>query len=134
MIARVLGAAAVYFAAVFAAGAVLGSMRQLVIAPRIGPVAALLIEAPLILAAAAYVAHKIVRSMSPSGTEAAAMGTLAFAMLLIVEAQLARVLRGWSSSQWADQFRHTEGLIAIALYLGFAALPWLLHRRSTYPS
>ena len=44
-------AGAAYFLAVFAAGFLLAPIRQFVLVPRIGEVAAVLLEAPLMLAA-----------------------------------------------------------------------------------
>ena len=58
---RLLKAAAFYFALVFGAGFVLGMVRVLGVAPRLGTRAAELIEAPLMLAATVLAARWTVR-------------------------------------------------------------------------
>ena len=58
---RTLAAAAAYFALVFSAAFVMGVVRNLVVAPRTGEVAAVLIETPLILAVSWFAAGWSIR-------------------------------------------------------------------------
>ncbi len=123
-----LRAGATYFALVFAAGFVFGIARQVVLVPVIGATAAVAVEAPVILAVSALVARWSVNSFAATSRDAIAIGAIALAFLLVAEAVLAGPVRGWSLAQWLGHFATTDGALSLALYLAFAAMPWIVWR------
>ncbi len=117
-----------YFAAVFVVAFALGVARTLVVAPTIGATAAVLLEIPIVLAVSWIVARRLLRARDFGVIERAAMGTIAFVLLMAAEAALAGVLRGQSVSQWAHELATPLGLVGLAGQLGFAAMPVLAGR------
>ena len=80
---RVLKAGALYFAAVFGAGFILGPIRILWAVPRFGPRVAELMETPLMLAVIIVAARAIVRRVAipPAPAPRLGMGGVALALL-----------------------------------------------------
>jgi hypothetical protein len=123
-IARVLAAGAAYFAAVFAAGFVLGVGRTLVLAPWLGETGAVLLELPLILAWSWWVAGRIVRRWPLPGGAALASGGLAFALLMAAEAGVSTQLAGRGLADHWALYAEPAHQLGLAGQLLFAALPW----------
>ncbi|MBL8701830.1 MAG: hypothetical protein JNK67_25835 [Alphaproteobacteria bacterium] len=122
----------VYFAIVFAVGAALGPLRELVLAPRLGELGALLVEAPAMLAATFLTAGWLVRRFALADRKAAALGAglVAFAALSAVELLGAIALRGLAPSAYLARFATTPGLISLTLFVLFALMPAIrAHRR-----
>ena len=122
---RILAAAATYFALVFAAGFLLGVVRTLWVAPAVGAVVAVLIEAPVMLGVS-WVAWRAVnrRAALPAHLRTrAAVGGLAFAMLMIAEAGLSVGLFHRSLSDYAAGMASVAGLIGLAAQGVFAVVP-----------
>jgi glucose uptake protein GlcU len=120
-----LAPGALYCAACFAAGAVMGPIRVLVLEPRIGMAAAVAVEAPLILAVAALAARAVLRrwpAVSPL-----AVGVVGLALLLVAETALAAALDRQSPF---DAPRLLAEWIGLALKLAFALMPAALARRA----
>ncbi len=61
VLSRLMPAAALYAAAILLLGTLLGTLRVLVLQPRVGAVAAVLIELPVILAASWVMAGTVLR-------------------------------------------------------------------------
>ena len=118
----------VYFVAIFALAFGLGVARTLIVAPATGETAAVLLEIPVVLAASWVVARRLLRGRGVTLLQRAAMGGLAFALLMASEAALAGVLRGQSIGQWAQALATPLGLIGLAGQIGFAAMPVLAGR------
>lgn len=120
-----LRAGFLYSAVVFATGFVIGPLRELVVKPWAGGLWALMIEAPLMILAMVYLAPYAARwsGLATGLARRVAMGAVALAFVLVSEMLAAKVVRGWSLSQWIDHFASPEGLIGIALYVVFAAVP-----------
>lgn len=78
----------IYFAAVFAVAFGMGIARTLFVAPLVGPGVAIGIEVPIILAVSWFVARRVLRDASLSLAERAAMGAIAFGLLMASEAAL----------------------------------------------
>lgn len=96
------------------------------VAPRIGTLAATLVELPLVLGFAWWAAGRLVRRLAvPQGAARWWMGAVALALLLTLEFGLGVVLRGWSFETSLAHFRTAPGLLALAAYVAFAALPRL---------
>lgn len=123
-----LRAALLYVALSFAAGALLGALREFVLAPQLGRDRALLVEAPLMLAAITLAARFVVRRLAvpPDLPHRLALGGVALVLLLAIELSLGVLVRGLTVAEqivaWASFF----GAVTWLLYLAFAAMPALL--------
>jgi hypothetical protein len=84
-------AGASYFLVVFIGAFAIGVVRVLVIAPRIGEVGAVLLEAPIILTLSWFVCGETTRRLSipACARDRMGMGLVAFALLMAAEAALA---------------------------------------------
>lgn len=123
-----LTAGLVYFALVYLAGFVLGPLRELVVAPSTGRPLAVLVEAPLMIAAMWIAARWVVRrfAMGAEARPRLLAGLTGFSFLMLAEAALSSILRGWTVGQWLGHFVTLEGAISLGLYLLFAAMPMLV--------
>lgn len=133
---RVLKAAGLYFAAVFGAGVVLGTLRALWLEPQVGIRTAELIEMPFMLAVMVFAARRIVRRLSlPSCAPVRLeMGFLALALLLIAEFAVVLPLRGLSIGQYFAALDPVSGSVYYAMLVLYALLPELLQSRHWYSS
>lgn len=120
-------AAMAYFALVFAAGVLLGTLRTLAVAPVLGEAGAVLLELPVMLAVCWASAGLVLRriTLGPGLYPRLAMGAIAFALLLAAELLLARVAFGRSLSAHLAQFATLPGALGLAGQLAFAAIPAL---------
>ncbi len=116
--------AVLYFALTYAAGFAFGSVRMLILAPRLGEVAAVLIECPLILGASFLIARWVLRRFAPAaGTgRRFLIGLIAFALLIGAELLLSR-LRGISTREFAASWFKPAGAIGLAGQVVFALIP-----------
>lgn len=122
--APILSAGLRYFLLVFAAGFVLGAFRVTVLAPAIGPAAAVAAELPLILAIAWYVCGRVTRRIPATGRARLAMGATAFALLMVADVLLGTILGRPPAAQLAD-LATAAGLLGLAGQIGFGLLPVL---------
>lgn len=120
-----LKAALSYFAAVFALGFVLGTVRTLVLLPRLSELAAVLMELPLMLAASWWLSLRLVARWHVPAKPAhrLAMGGGAFLLLMIAEWVLATLLFGLDSSQWLGRFTSPAGALGLAGQTAFGLIP-----------
>ncbi|MGE0225999.1 MAG: hypothetical protein AB7F35_27550 [Acetobacteraceae bacterium] len=119
-------AALPYFLLVFAAGFALGPVRVLLLEPRIGPFAAVLVEAPvMVLAMIAAARWTTQRFTVPPAAPRLLMGACAFGLLMIAEMSGAVWLRGLSLAAYAAHLTTPAGIVSLALFLLFALMPWL---------
>ncbi|WP_374528149.1 hypothetical protein [Novosphingobium sp.] len=126
---RILANAASYWVGIFALGFVLGAVRVLWLAPRVGLKWALAIELPIMLAASWVFARRLhARRPLPSHNAALAMGGIAFALLIGSEVLLATQLFGATLGGWASALTSPEGRLGLAGQIGFGALPGLVWR------
>ncbi len=116
-----------YALLMFALGFVLGPIREFLLAPRLGPVIATLIESVPMLFAMAWLAPRIAHGMElpPRSAARLVMGAVALVLLLLAEMLLTRALRGLGPAGWIARYGTPEGMIGGALFLAFAAMPWL---------
>lgn len=128
---------AVYALIVFGIGFVLGVLRTLVVAPRVGPLIAVAAEAPLMLAASWLVWRAIARSqrVQPSAPTLAAAGAVAFLVLQALEFALSMAL-GRSAAQFLTGYLQPEGQVGLVAQVLFAMIPLLarLSARAAPPS
>lgn len=120
---RALVAGAYYFQIVFAIGFGLGTLRTLVLAPRIGEASAVMVELPIMLAASWYVAGSLVARFRVARDQRLTMGFFAFTLLLLAEAVLSVVLFGRTISGHLAQYRTFAGAAGLAGQVLFALLP-----------
>ncbi|MES2895447.1 MAG: hypothetical protein V4759_05405 [Pseudomonadota bacterium] len=136
---KVILAAVSYFLGVFICAFAFGVVRVLVIAPHIGEIAAVLLEAPIILGLSWIVCGWAVKRFSvPSKSrDLLSMGLIAFLLLMSAEVVLAVLLFGQTFETYFQGFRQPAGVLGLSAQLGFAAMPWIqgaLSRRSGRPA
>ena len=123
-------AGAIYFLLVFAAGWVLGPIREILIVPRFGRLIGTLSEAPLMLLAMLLSAQwtllhfAVPYALCPRF----AVGAVALAMLTAAELTGVRWVRGILLKEYLASFATAAGLISLLLFLLFAAMPLLVRR------
>lgn len=129
---RIATAGLAYFALAFAAGFLLGTIRVLAIAPRVGERAAELLEAPPMLVVVVAAARFVVRRFVPQAPLAArvAVGALGLTLLLAVEFTVVLSLRGLSLAEYFASRDPVSGTVYVALLAAFAAMPALAGRRA----
>jgi hypothetical protein len=111
-----------YALPVFAAGFVLGALRVLWLAPMVGPLAAVAMELPVMLAVSWFAAGAVLRGWRVAAP--LAMGALAFAVLMACEVSLSLVL-GRMLTQFADDLATAPGALGLAGQIAFAFIPRL---------
>lgn len=112
-----LRAGIAYFAIVFAIGFILGTIRVLVVIPRLGETAAVLLELPVMLALSWLACDWLVRQLSvaPVAAPRLAMGALAFVLLMLAELGVSTFGFGRTVAE------HFGSYYAVAAQLGLAA-------------
>ncbi len=125
----VVKAAFAYFAVAFAAGFVLGAIRELVVVPRLGGLAAVAIEVPIMLAISWIAATRLVRRFAVPSDAASclAMGGFAFVLLQTAEVALASTL-GTSLGAYVAALATPRGLLGLTAQVAFALIPLLVGR------
>ncbi|HUB44774.1 MAG TPA: hypothetical protein VMB73_07305 [Acetobacteraceae bacterium] len=120
-------AGACYFAAVYAAGFVLGAIRVMIIAPRIGETIAVLLEAPVILAISWAVARRMTRWRGVPADLAPRllMGLVAFVLLMLAELVVSTLVFHRSVIDHVSAYGSSAGAIGLVAQFAFAALPAL---------
>jgi len=120
-------AGVVYAAAVFALGFALGAIRLLLVVPRIGDAAAVLVETPIILTASWWLCALCSRHFSVELSEQPRilMGAVALIALMCLEISLSMAVFGRSIAQYLVSFRSWSGAIGLTAQLGFATFPFL---------
>jgi len=131
-----LKAGLAYFAIVFAAGFLLGTVRVLALVPFLGETFAVAIEGPVILAVS-WIACKwlITRlSVAPRLTTRLTMGTSAFSFLMVAELIVSLLIFGRAFVEHLGHYRTTPGLLGILGQLVFAIFPVVQLRFTTDPN
>jgi hypothetical protein len=125
---NVVKAAVTYFALVFGTGFVLGPIRVLWVAPRVGDRAAELLESPLLLVAMILAARFVVRrfALPPASAARLATGVLAVALGLVAEFALVGPVRGMSLADYFAARDPVSGTVVYALQALMAFLPLLV--------
>ena len=113
--------ALLYFAAVFGAGFMLGTVRILLLVPRIGVRSAELLETPLMIIISVFAARWAVRhaGIQNSRRDRLSMGSLALIFMLAAELAMTVVLRNESivdAIANRDPISGTAYLFALALF------------------
>ncbi|MFK3888770.1 hypothetical protein [Sphingomonas sp. NPDC079357] len=131
IVSRTLSVAGLYASGTFTVGFLLGTARELAVAPALGTTTALVVELPIMIAASVGIGRWCLRRERPrfAAAERLAMGAVSLILLLLMEDLLTRALRGTSlSEQWASQ---TEARLALTIagLLAFAIAPLIIGAR-----
>ncbi len=127
---RAIVAGILYFAAVFAIAFCLGTVRVLLVAPRLGETLAVLLELPVVLSASWACCGALVTrlAVSPRPGDRVMMGGVAFVVLQAAEALVAIFVFGRSPTAYLAAFTTLAGQLGLAGQIGFALIP-LVRRR-----
>lgn len=122
-------AAVLYFAIVFAVGFALGPVRVLWLEPAVGATLAVLIEAPILVAAMAVAARRVARKLAVSTRvlPMLAMGGAALLLVLAADFTVGRWLRGLTLLEQAGYLVTPAGLVYVATLVLFALMPLLVN-------
>ena len=125
---QVVKAGVLYFALVFGAGFVLGTIRTLWVVPRVGTRTAELMEMPIMLAVTILAARWTVlhRAVPHALSSRLAMGCIALFLMLLAEFGLALWLRGLSIRQNVSTRDPVSGTVYYLMLVVFAAMPLLV--------
>ena len=128
---QVLKAGALYSVLVFGAGFVLGPIRILWVAPRVGERTAELMEAPIMLVVIVLAARWIARRVAglPTPLRLLGVGVVALGLLLVVEFTVVLWLRGLTIGEYFERRDPVAGTVYIVMLGVFAVMPLLVARR-----
>ena len=121
-------AAFAYVLPVFAAAFLLGALRVTLIAPRLGALAAVALEVPLVLAVSWGCAGRVLRRWQLTTVPRAVMGSLAFAILMVLEL-LTALAFGQSPTLFLAAMTTPPGALGLAGQIGFGLIPFLRQPR-----
>ncbi|ARE40023.1 hypothetical protein RGUI_1882 [Rhodovulum sp. P5] len=124
---RAVRAGVAYFALVFLAGFILGTLRTLAVAPAIGEGRAVVLELPLMLVICWVSAGLILRRIPlvPGLWPRLVMGAVAFGLLMVADLWVALDLMGRSLYAHLAHLATLSGALGFAGQLAFAAFPAL---------
>lgn len=122
-------AGAAYFAVVFLAGFLLGTVRTLWLTPKIGPLMAVAAELPVMLAIAWLASAPIMRRFGIEvRSDKLAAGLVAFLLLMMAEFLLAAAF-GVEPASYAASWLTAPGALGLAGQVLFALIPVLRKER-----
>jgi hypothetical protein len=123
-----LTASLTYVGLVFGAGFLLGTVRVLLVVPRLGVRSAELLEMPLMAAVVVLAARHVVRrfELPPRLAVRLPVGVFALALMVGVELLVAVALQGRTVAQVISERDPVSGPVYLALLLLFALMPALL--------
>jgi hypothetical protein len=131
-IQKILKAGALYFAVVFGAGFVLGTIRTLWIGPSFGTRRAELMEAPIMFAITVLASRWVVRRLAirASFPGRLAVGLIALGLLLLTEFTVVLWIRGLTIVEYLAGRDPVAGTAYVVLLAAFALMPLLAVGRS----
>ena len=95
----------------------------MVVRPRLGSLAAIAMEAPLMLLACWATARWVVRRFVVPVAVRLRLGLMAFGLLMVAELAGSLGLRGMRAEEWVAHFATAPGVLSLALFVVFAAMP-----------
>ncbi len=119
-----------YFALVFAAGFVLGTIRTLWVVPRLGLRTAELAEAPIMVGISILAARWVVRhfSITSPWPRRLAVGCIALGLMLLVEFTFLLWVRGLTVRGYFEARDPVSGAVYFAALAAFALIPIFVGR------
>jgi hypothetical protein len=125
-----LKAGVLYFALVFAAGFVLGTIRTLWAAPRVDVRTAELIGAPIMLGVFILAARWVVRRIGvPPLWPRLAMGSIALGLMLVAELTVVLWIRGLTIRRYVESRDPVSGAAYFIALGAYAVVPIFIGRR-----
>jgi phosphoglycerol transferase MdoB-like AlkP superfamily enzyme len=124
----VVKAALAYTLPVFAVAFVLGALRVTLVAPQIGPLLAVALEVPIVLALSWTVAGRVLARWPLSQAQRSGMALLAFVVLMLLELLTAFAF-GQTPSQFLSAMSTPAGALGLAGQIGFALIPLVRQAR-----
>jgi hypothetical protein len=123
----IVRAAILYFAVVFAAGFIAGTFRTLIVAPRLGEVAAVALELPVMIAVSWWACGWVLRRwpVTKDVAQRLAMGLVALVLLLVGEAAISLLLGGLTLQQHVALYAAAPAQLGLVAQVIFAILPIL---------
>lgn len=122
---RAVEAGVTYFAIVFAAGFVLGTVRVLLLVPQLGELPAALLELPIMLGISWFVCAKLIAryEVPPRIPPRLTMGFVAFGLLMLAELALSLTLFGRSMTDFVQALATPHGMTGLAGQVLFGLMP-----------
>jgi len=123
-------AGVLYFALVFAAGFVLGTIRTLWAVPRFGVRTAELMEAPIMFGVSILAARWVVQHVGipPLWPRRLAVGCIALGLMLLVEFSFVLWIRGMTIRGYFESRDPVSGAVYFATLGAFAVIPVFVGR------
>jgi hypothetical protein len=120
-------AGTVCFAIVFAIGFVLGTIRTLLLVPRVGPLVAVAIELPIMITASWHACRYGLRRYPVSADALTRLltGAVAVSLLLAAELGISVTLGGLSAAQHFALYARPEHQLGLAAQVLFGLMPLL---------
>ena len=118
----VVKAALAYTLPVFALAFLLGALRVTLVAPQTGPLIAVALEVPVVLALSWVVAGRALRRWPLPFAQRAALAVLSFACLMALEL-LTALAFGQTPAQFLAAMTTPPGALGLAGQIGFALVP-----------
>jgi hypothetical protein len=115
-------AAFAYVLPVFAAAFVVGAIRVTLVAPALGPLAAVALEVPLILSLSWWMAGRVLRRWPVRHWQRAGMSLVAFLVLMVLELATALAF-GQTPAQFLTAMTTPAGALGLAGQVGFGLIP-----------
>lgn len=124
---RALAAGGLYFLLIFLLGMVLGTLRILLLEPRLGAIPSVLLELPFMLAASWHVCGWLIRyvAVPAAASSRLAMGATAFMLLMAAELGLSLFAVGGTVAGHFAAYRGGAPLIGLLGQIAFALFPLL---------
>jgi hypothetical protein len=123
----------VYTLGVFVFAFGVGMIRVTIVAPRLGALLAVIIEAPIVLAVSWRLSLWCTRRLNVSRDARARilMGAAAFSVLMLLELGFSVLIFGETVNHYFAKYTSTPGVIGLVMQGCFATLPWIQsHLRS----
>lgn len=124
----VVKAAMAYTLSVFAMAFGIGAVRVTFVAPQTGPLIAVALEVPLVLAVSWIVAGRVLSRWPLGPAQRAAMALLSFALLMVLEL-LTALAFGQPPTQFLSAMTTPAGALGLAGQIGFALIPLVRQAR-----
>ncbi len=128
---QILKTGFLYFALVFAAGFVLGILRELWAVPGFGQMTAELMEMPVMLVVIVFAARWTVRRLEtpPAPLARLGIGLVALGALIFMELTVVLAMRGLTLRDYIETRDPVSGTVYLVMLGVFAIMPLLVVRR-----